>query len=114
MLRMRSLAVLALLMVFTAAAALRLHSSSRKPNIDGALKSLSPSAMAAVHPPGSVTYEGRPLAFEPQCPECRLRWRRTADAVGVDAFRRAPVTSDIVLTSLEHGGKRTHEMGAHI
>ena len=37
-----------------------------------------------------------------------------ADAVGVDAFRRAPVTSDIVLTSLEHGGKRAHEMGAHL
>jgi xanthine dehydrogenase molybdenum-binding subunit len=37
-----------------------------------------------------------------------------ADAIGEDAFRRAPVTSDIVLTSLEHGGRRVHEMGAHI
>jgi len=36
-----------------------------------------------------------------------------ADAVGEDAFRRAPVTADIVLTSLEHG-KRIHEMGAHL
>ena len=26
-----------------------------------------------------------------------------ADAVGVDVFRRAPVTADIVLMSLEHG-----------
>ena len=31
-----------------------------------------------------------------------------ADAIGVDAFRRAPVTSDIVLMSLTHG-KRMHE-----
>ena len=26
-----------------------------------------------------------------------------ADAIGVDVFRRAPVTADIVLMSLEHG-----------
>jgi hypothetical protein len=31
-----------------------------------------------------------------------------ADAIGVDAFRRAPVTVDIVLMSLEHG-RRMHE-----
>jgi CO/xanthine dehydrogenase Mo-binding subunit len=31
-----------------------------------------------------------------------------ADAIGVDAFRRAPVTSDIVLMSLTHG-RRMHE-----
>ncbi len=31
-----------------------------------------------------------------------------ADAIGVDAFRRAPVTSDLVLMSLTHG-KRMHE-----
>ena len=31
-----------------------------------------------------------------------------ADAVGVDAFRRAPVTSDVVLMTLTHG-KRMHE-----
>jgi xanthine dehydrogenase molybdenum-binding subunit len=31
-----------------------------------------------------------------------------ADAIGVDAFRRAPVTSDVVLMSLTHG-KRMHE-----
>jgi xanthine dehydrogenase molybdenum-binding subunit len=37
-----------------------------------------------------------------------------ADAIGEDAFRRAPVTADLVLTALEHGGKRTHEMTAHI
>jgi len=36
-----------------------------------------------------------------------------ADAVGEDAFRRAPVTADIVLTSLE-SGKRVHEMRAHL
>ncbi len=36
-----------------------------------------------------------------------------ADAIGEDAFRRAPVTSDLVLTALEHG-RRVHEMGAHI
>ena len=31
-----------------------------------------------------------------------------ADAVGVDVFRRAPVTADIILMSLEHG-QRMHE-----
>jgi xanthine dehydrogenase molybdenum-binding subunit len=31
-----------------------------------------------------------------------------ADAIGVDAFRRAPVTSDVALMSLTHG-KRMHE-----
>ena len=31
-----------------------------------------------------------------------------ANAVGVDVFRRAPVTADIVLTSLEHG-QRMHD-----
>lgn len=37
-----------------------------------------------------------------------------ADAVGEDAFRRAPVTSDILLMSLAHG-KRMHEpLKAHI
>jgi CO/xanthine dehydrogenase Mo-binding subunit len=36
-----------------------------------------------------------------------------ANAVGEEVFRRAPVTADIVLTSLEHG-RRTHEMGAHL
>jgi CO/xanthine dehydrogenase Mo-binding subunit len=36
-----------------------------------------------------------------------------ADAVGEDAFRRAPVTADIVLTSLE-SGQRVHEMRAHL
>jgi CO/xanthine dehydrogenase Mo-binding subunit len=37
-----------------------------------------------------------------------------ADAVGEEAFRRAPVTADIVLMSLEHG-KRTHEpLASHI
>jgi hypothetical protein len=33
--------------------------------------------------------------------------------VGEDVFRRAPVTADIVLMSLEHG-KRVHEMAANI
>ncbi len=36
-----------------------------------------------------------------------------ADAVGEDVFRRAPVTADIVLTSLEHG-RRIHELRAHL
>jgi CO/xanthine dehydrogenase Mo-binding subunit len=36
-----------------------------------------------------------------------------ANAIGEDAFRRAPVTADIILTSLEHG-QRVHEMRAHI
>jgi len=37
-----------------------------------------------------------------------------ADAIGEDAFRRAPVTADVVLMSLEHG-KRMHEpLKAHI
>ena len=31
-----------------------------------------------------------------------------ADAVGVDAFRRAPVTADILLMSVEHDGVRQH------
>ena len=39
-----------------------------------------------------------------------------ADALGSDeAFRRSPVTPDIILTALENGGKRTHEaLTAHI
>jgi hypothetical protein len=37
-----------------------------------------------------------------------------ADAVGVDVFRRAPVTADLVLMSLEHK-KRMHEpLQAHV
>ena len=37
-----------------------------------------------------------------------------ADAVGVDAFRRAPVTPDLVLTFLE-SGQRTHDaLTAHL
>jgi xanthine dehydrogenase molybdenum-binding subunit len=37
-----------------------------------------------------------------------------ADAVGEEAFRRAPVTADIVLMSLEHG-KRMHDpLASHI
>jgi CO/xanthine dehydrogenase Mo-binding subunit len=38
-----------------------------------------------------------------------------ASAVGEDVFRRAPVTADVVLTSLENGGKRAHEaLTSHI
>ena len=38
-----------------------------------------------------------------------------ADAVGDDIFQRSPVTADVILTSLENGGKRTHEaLTAHI
>jgi hypothetical protein len=31
-----------------------------------------------------------------------------ADAVGVDVFRRAPVTPDVILISLEPAGECTH------
>ena len=37
-----------------------------------------------------------------------------ADAIGVDAFRRAPVTSDIVLMSLTHGTRMHEALQAHI
>jgi xanthine dehydrogenase molybdenum-binding subunit len=38
-----------------------------------------------------------------------------ADAIGDETFKRSPVTADILLTSLENGGKRTHEtLTAHI
>ncbi len=37
-----------------------------------------------------------------------------ADAVGVDAFRRAPVTSDVVLMSLTHGRRMHEPLQAHI
>ena len=37
-----------------------------------------------------------------------------ADAVGVDAFRRAPVTSDLVLMSLTHGRRMHEPLQAHI
>jgi CO/xanthine dehydrogenase Mo-binding subunit len=36
-----------------------------------------------------------------------------ANAIGEEAFRRAPVTADMVITSLEHGS-RVHEMRAHL
>jgi CO/xanthine dehydrogenase Mo-binding subunit len=37
-----------------------------------------------------------------------------ADAIGVDAFRRAPVTSDVVLMSLTHGRRMHPPLGAHV
>jgi xanthine dehydrogenase molybdenum-binding subunit len=37
-----------------------------------------------------------------------------ADAIGVDAFRRAPVTSDVVLMSLTHGRRMHEPLQAHI
>jgi xanthine dehydrogenase molybdenum-binding subunit len=37
-----------------------------------------------------------------------------ADAIGVDAFRRAPVTSDVVLMSLTHGTRMHDPLRAHI
>jgi CO/xanthine dehydrogenase Mo-binding subunit len=37
-----------------------------------------------------------------------------ADAVGDDAFRRAPVTLDIILTSLEAGRRVHEELTAHL
>jgi CO/xanthine dehydrogenase Mo-binding subunit len=37
-----------------------------------------------------------------------------ADAIGVDAFRRSPVTPDIVLMSLEHGRRMHAPLQAHV
>ena len=37
-----------------------------------------------------------------------------ADAVGEDIFRRAPVTADIVLTSLEHGSRQHEPLTSHL
>jgi CO/xanthine dehydrogenase Mo-binding subunit len=38
-----------------------------------------------------------------------------ADAIGDEVFRRSPVSADIILTALENGGKRTHDvLTAHI
>jgi xanthine dehydrogenase molybdenum-binding subunit len=37
-----------------------------------------------------------------------------ADAVGEDVFRRAPVTADIILTSLEHGRRMHEPLTAHL
>jgi xanthine dehydrogenase molybdenum-binding subunit len=37
-----------------------------------------------------------------------------ADAIGVDAFRRAPVTSDVVLMSLTHGRRMHPPLRAHV
>jgi xanthine dehydrogenase molybdenum-binding subunit len=38
-----------------------------------------------------------------------------ADAIGDEAFRRSPVSLDVLLNALENGGKRTHEaLTAHI
>jgi CO/xanthine dehydrogenase Mo-binding subunit len=37
-----------------------------------------------------------------------------ADAVGVDVFRRTPVTADIVLMSLEHGKPMHEPLRAHL
>jgi CO/xanthine dehydrogenase Mo-binding subunit len=37
-----------------------------------------------------------------------------ASAVGVDAFRRAPVTSDVLLMTLEHGRRMHEPLQAHV
>jgi CO/xanthine dehydrogenase Mo-binding subunit len=37
-----------------------------------------------------------------------------ADAIGEDAFRRAPVTADLVLTSLEHGRRMHDALTSHL
>jgi hypothetical protein len=37
-----------------------------------------------------------------------------ADAVGVDVFRRSPVTPDVVLMSLEHGRRMHEPLQAHV
>jgi len=89
MLRTRSLTVLALLVVFTAAAALLLDPSSSKRNIGGALKSLSPSAMAAVHSSAAGTLEGRPLAFEPNVGQADPRVKFLSHGPGYNLFLTA-------------------------
>jgi hypothetical protein len=37
-----------------------------------------------------------------------------SDAVGEDIFRRAPVTSDIILMSLENGRRMHEPLQAHV
>ena len=37
-----------------------------------------------------------------------------ADAVGVEVFRRAPVTPDVILMSLEHGRSMHANLQAHL
>ena len=37
-----------------------------------------------------------------------------ADAVGEEIFRKAPVTADIVLTSLEHGRRMHEPLASHL
>jgi len=37
-----------------------------------------------------------------------------ADAVGEEIFRRAPVTADIVLMSLEHGHRMHDALASHV
>jgi CO/xanthine dehydrogenase Mo-binding subunit len=37
-----------------------------------------------------------------------------ADAVGEEVFRRAPVTADIVLMSLEHGTRMHDPLASHV
>ena len=37
-----------------------------------------------------------------------------ADAVGVEVFRRAPVTADVILMSLEHGRRMHPPLKAHV
>jgi xanthine dehydrogenase molybdenum-binding subunit len=37
-----------------------------------------------------------------------------ADAIGVEAFRRAPVSADIVLMSLTHGQRMHDPLRAHL
>ena len=44
---------------------------------------------------------------------CAVILNAISDALGDEIFRRAPVTSDIILTSLEHG-RRMHSLQAHM
>jgi hypothetical protein len=37
-----------------------------------------------------------------------------ADAVGVEVFRRAPVTADIILMSLENGRRMHEPLRSHV
>ena len=52
-------------------------------------------------------------ASRPSAPATARCMNAIADAVGVDAFRRAPVTPDILLTTLEHG-RRMYDLQAHV
>ena len=83
---------------------------------------LDAEAVAAIHAEVIAAHGGRPgirdralLESAVAAPQASHAGKPLiADAIGVDAFRRAPVTSDVVLMSLTHG-KRMHEpLQSHI